>query len=114
MRGVRKTQNHSLVDRDTRGGELAAHFCDGGGDAFQRGLITGVPNQTGTSNFTVQVVDGHGLSGSGNFSINSNPYNAPLAIATTALPPANFGEFYTVPLAALVIRTPGSAGTRPW
>ncbi len=65
------------------------------------GIISGVPNETGTSSFSVQVQDGQSFVGSGNFQITINPYNAPLAIATTALPAANFGEFYSVSLAAL-------------
>ncbi len=38
-----KTQyTESVVDRDSWGGELAAHFRDGGGDASQCGLVAGM------------------------------------------------------------------------
>jgi hypothetical protein len=74
------------------------------------GIITGVPSEASMtpSTFDVTVTDGRGtVSTPTQFSITIGDFNAPLAIATTELPAANFGEFYTVKLTAL-------GGTSPY
>jgi hypothetical protein len=82
------------------------------------GIISGVPGAPGTSIFVVDVTDGRGLVGRGDFSITINPYVAGLAIVTDAIPAATFGGSYSVGISVVGGAPPyqwcGPAAPCPW
>ncbi|MRR57121.1 MAG: hypothetical protein EG824_02750 [Deltaproteobacteria bacterium] len=71
------------------------------------GIISGTPTTLETANFTVTVTDSIAATDTQDLSITVSPVAIPLAITTTTMPNATFGNAYSLPLAA-------TGGTPPY